>query len=274
MTERGKYIHGTDPDEQRRLSLLNDLLNERSLKALRLQGGERVLDVGSGLGQLSRGIAESCGPSGWVVGVERDTDQLEEARRLADADGQTDLVDFRQGDAAAVPLSDDEWGSFDVAHTRFLLEHVPEPQGIVDSLFRAVRSGGRIILEDDDHDVLRLWPEPQGVYALWHAYIDVYRRIGNDPNIGRRLTGMLYKAGAELTRCDWLFFGACAGEEVFPAFVDNFAGVIVSARDGLVEHTDVTSDQIDDGIAAFRKWGEQPDSALWYATFWAEGRRP
>ena len=36
-----QYIHGTDSDEQRRLSLLNDLLNDASLKAMRLEGGEK-----------------------------------------------------------------------------------------------------------------------------------------------------------------------------------------------------------------------------------------
>jgi cyclopropane fatty-acyl-phospholipid synthase-like methyltransferase len=49
-----EYIHGTHPDEQARLSLLNDLLNRGSLRELQLQGGERVLDVGCGLGQLAR----------------------------------------------------------------------------------------------------------------------------------------------------------------------------------------------------------------------------
>jgi hypothetical protein len=33
-----RYLHGTLPDEQRRLSLLNDLLNAGSLREMRLQG--------------------------------------------------------------------------------------------------------------------------------------------------------------------------------------------------------------------------------------------
>ena len=53
----GRYLHGSEPEEQRRLSLLNDLLNEGSLRALDLRGDEKILDVGSGLGQLSRAMA-------------------------------------------------------------------------------------------------------------------------------------------------------------------------------------------------------------------------
>ena len=56
------YLHGTDPEEQRRLSRLNDLLNQESLRMLDLRGDERILDVGSGLGQLSRAMACAAGP--------------------------------------------------------------------------------------------------------------------------------------------------------------------------------------------------------------------
>jgi len=54
-----EYLHGGDPEEQVRLSLLNDLLNVGSLRELNLHGGERILDVGSGLGQLSRAMART-----------------------------------------------------------------------------------------------------------------------------------------------------------------------------------------------------------------------
>jgi hypothetical protein len=43
------YVHGTDSEEQKRLTLLNTvLLNEACLKELALRGGEKILDVGSG----------------------------------------------------------------------------------------------------------------------------------------------------------------------------------------------------------------------------------
>jgi 16S rRNA A1518/A1519 N6-dimethyltransferase RsmA/KsgA/DIM1 with predicted DNA glycosylase/AP lyase activity len=47
------YRQGTKPEEQARLSLLNDLLNVGSLRELDLRGSERILDIGSGLGQLT-----------------------------------------------------------------------------------------------------------------------------------------------------------------------------------------------------------------------------
>src|SRR5688572_29476275 len=159
MASNTGYVHGTHPDEQRRLSRMNDFLNEGARRELRLAGGERILDVGSGLGQFTRLLAREAGAGAVVVGVERSEEQLASARRLAEAQGEGGLVEFRPGDALALPLRTDEWGRFDVAHTRFLLEHVPDPLAVVKQMAAAVRPGGRILLADDDHDVLRLWPE-------------------------------------------------------------------------------------------------------------------
>src|SRR5947209_3024812 len=41
------YIHGTAPTEQQRLSILNDIINEASLREIALRCSDRVLDVGS-----------------------------------------------------------------------------------------------------------------------------------------------------------------------------------------------------------------------------------
>src|SRR5262245_63036061 len=121
-----------------------------------LRRGEKALDVGSGLGQLTRAMARQVGEGAPVVGIERSADQLAEARRLAERAGEAHLLDLRQGDAARLSLRDEEWSTFDVAHARFVLEHVPEPTAVVREMVRAVRPGGRVILEDDSHDVFRL----------------------------------------------------------------------------------------------------------------------
>ena len=189
------YIHGTSPEEQRRLSLMNDvLLNQAELRELNLRGDESIIDFGSGLGQFTRAMARVV-TRGRVVGIERDEQQLDGSRRLAVADGEEKLVEFRAGDVVELDLAEREWGTFDVAHARFVLEHVPEPLRVVRNMVRAVRPGGRVVLADDDHDVLRLWPEAPGFNELWRAYIRTYDRNGTDPYIGRRLVSLLHAAG-------------------------------------------------------------------------------
>ena len=148
------YIHGTAPEEQARLSNMNELLNRPSLRELAPREGDRVLDVGAGLGQLTRSMARATGRP--VVAVERSAEQLAEARRLAREAGEEGLLDLRQGEATALPLSGGERGSFDVVHTRFLLEHVRDPLAVVRQMVAAVRPGGRVVLADDEQLVNRL----------------------------------------------------------------------------------------------------------------------
>ncbi len=274
MTSADVYIHGTDPDEQRRLALLNDLLNEGSLRALALRPGERVLDVGCGTGQLTRAMARAVGPDGLVVGVERSPEQLAGARREGPPDDGGGRLDLREGDAIRLPLEDDEWGRFDVAHARFLLEHVRDPPAVVRVMVRAVRPGGRVLLEDDDHDVMRFWPEPPRVRRLWDAYVRTFEKLGCDPYVGRRLVALLHEAGASPRRNHWSFFGCCAGHPDFAGFVANFVGILAGARDRIVEAGLLDRSAVDGGIEDLKEWGRRPDASLWYAVSWAEGVRP
>jgi SAM-dependent methyltransferase len=268
-----RYLHGTEPREQERLARLNDLINRRSLAELGLSGGERILEVGSGLGQFARDMARRAGPRAPVLAIERSPAQIRGAVRAALAAREERLVTWRRGDALRLPLRRGEWGTFDLAHARFLLEHVPDPLRVVQGMVRAVRAGGRIVLEDDDHDVLRLWPEPPGFTPLWRAYMRSFDRLGNDPAIGRRLVSLLYEAGATPERNTWIFFGSCSGSPDFAAYVENASGLIRGARPSIVGGGLLPGETFDEALAALDAWKERRDAALWFAIAWAEGRR-
>ena len=268
------YIHGTAADEQRRLSLLNDvLLNNASLREMALRGNESIIDFGSGLGQFTRAMARAV-PRGRVVGIERNEQQLAEAQRLASADNEASLVEFRRGDVLNLELGREEWGAFDIAHARFILEHVPDPLRVVQTMVHALKPGGRIILADDDHDILRLWPEPPGFDDLWFAYIRTYDRIGNDPFVGRRLVSLLHQADAVPRRNTWIFFGGCAGMEIFDVLAANMAGVVRSARETIIGMSLFDRDAFDNVMQQYEIWSRRPDAAIWFAVAWAEGARP
>ncbi len=274
MTEsESRYIHGVDPEEQRRLSMLNARMNDASLTAIGVRTGEHVLDFGCGLAQLTRAMARAAGPGIRAVGIDRSVEQIAEALRQAREAGEEALVELRRGDAFAPPLRDDEWGSFDLAHTRFLLEHVPDPLAVVRAMGRAVKPGGRVVLEDEDHDILRLWPEPPFVRAMWEAYVRSYERLGNDPYVGRKLVSLLHQAGLIPVRNTWVFFGGCSGSPDFEGVVENMASIMEGAREQILAVGSLDERAFRAAVDSLRLWKKRPDAGLWFGIALAEGVR-
>ncbi len=270
-SQHSTYIHGSSPEEQERLSLLNDLLNQKCLRELNPGQGSRVLDVGSGLGQFSRAVANAVGENGYVLGVERDEQPYTQARKLAAEEDEQDLVEFRPGDAFALPLKDHEWGTFDVAYCRFLLEHLPDHVSAVSQMVKAVRPGGRVFLADDDHGYFHPWPEPAGFHPLWQAYVRSYEYLGNDPYIGRRLVLILREVGLTAISNSCVFFGGCAGDETFEAVADNLIGIMAGARELILSAGLLDEESYDAGLDGLVQWKNSPESALWYSVCCAEG---
>jgi SAM-dependent methyltransferase len=270
-----QYVHGYSKEEQRRLTVMQRLLNESELAVLDLEGVRSILDVGAGLGQMTRALARAAGPEARAVGVERDPEQIAEARRQASADGEDNLVELRPGEAERLPLSTPEWGTFDVAHARFILEHVRNPLAVVQQMVAAVRPGGRLCLLDDDHEALSLWPSPPpALQHAWERYWQSYRRIGCDPLVGRRLPALLYEAGAPALRVTTVFFGACAGSPTFGLVVDNLRHVLSGSAASLAEGDLLSQVEVDEALGALDQWRTDPTATIWYSLPFAEGRRP
>lgn len=113
-------------------------LGAAAIAALRPQPGERVLDVGCGIGGTPLALAQAVGPDGRVVGF----DLLEAA--VAVMRGEPDLpanLTFERGDAQTYPF---EAGAFDGVYSRFGLAFFDDPAAAFANLRRALRPGGRL----------------------------------------------------------------------------------------------------------------------------------
>ena len=87
------YVLRRSDEELRRLTLQDELLRDSTVALFGRAGiaeGMRVLDVGSGAGDVALTLARIVGPTGTVVGVELDSPSADVARRAADA-GATNL---------------------------------------------------------------------------------------------------------------------------------------------------------------------------------------
>ena len=108
-----------------------------------LREGERVVDVGSGLGGPARVLARRFGVE--VVGIDLTPELVEAAEELTREAGLADRVTFTVGDAAALPFDRD---AFDVAWTQHAAMNVPDKLRLYAELRRVLRPGGRLAVYD------------------------------------------------------------------------------------------------------------------------------
>src|SRR5229473_630981 len=118
-------------------------LTERFFREAGIGPGQRVLDLGSGVGDVAMLAARLVGPSGEVVAIERDPRSITRARTRA-ADAGLRNVTFTQSDVAQ--FSSDK--PFDAAVGRYILQFLADPAAVLRALSQRVRPGGVIAFQE------------------------------------------------------------------------------------------------------------------------------
>ena len=149
-TSPGKsYVLGGTGHEHERLIRQARIFNpftERLFRNAGVARGQRVLDIGSGVGDIAMLVAGLVGPTGEVVGVERDANTLTKARsRVAAA--QLRNVSFVEADVSQI-ASEVKGKPFDAVVGRLILEFLPDPGAVLHSLSELVRPGGIVVIQD------------------------------------------------------------------------------------------------------------------------------
>jgi SAM-dependent methyltransferase len=111
--------------------------------ALDPMAGDRVLDVGSGLGGTARLIAaqRQCD----VTGIDLTPEFVQVAQRLTERTGLSDRVRFVCADALALPFDD---GAFDAAITQHVAMNIADRARLYAEIRRVIAPGGRFALYD------------------------------------------------------------------------------------------------------------------------------
>lgn len=117
-----------------------------TLDEVGLSPGDHCLDIACGTGVVARAAKERLGNSGKVVGVDISPDMLAVARAVAPA------IDWREGNAGALPLHDGE--QFDVVVCQQGLQFFPDKNAALAQMRRALAKDGRVAistwLSDDE----------------------------------------------------------------------------------------------------------------------------
>ena len=140
------YALGRSDDEHARLTEQANFLRpltERFFQKAGIAPGMKVLDVGSGVGDVAFLVAELVGPTGKVFGVEMDGAALEKARERAER-LRLRNVEFIHGDIRTIGLP----GPFDAAVGRLVLLYFADPVGAITRIAAHVRSEGIVAFQE------------------------------------------------------------------------------------------------------------------------------
>jgi len=245
------YPFTTDSSEHDRLlaqGTLIDPLTRGVLQEAGLGPGMRVLDLGSGAGNVARIAADLVGPTGHVVGIESDPATVELARHATDASYPSN-VEYRVGDIQKLDGIDD---AFDAVVGRLVLMYVTDAAATLRRAASRVRPGGVVCMQEID--VAYRWVGG-GTTPLWdaaHRWVnETLETAGADGRLGPRLFTAFRAAG--LSGPELRMEAVAAGGPDAPAWgwANIIAGLLpLMERLGVTTRTEVDPTTLADRLLA------------------------
>lgn len=136
----------------------------RLVDAGEIQAGSRVLDIGSGPGNVSGQLAQ-IGAS--VTGVDFSSEMVETARK------RYPRMSFEQADAEELPFEAD---SFDAVVANYVVHHLARPEKAFGEICRVLKSGGRF--------AFAVWgpPEEQSSIGAFFGAVEAHHDLAELPH--------------------------------------------------------------------------------------------
>lgn len=182
----GRDFFADSRSYDRSMGRISRIAGVKFLDWLALADGLRWLDVGCGTGSFTELILDR-NPASKISAVDPSADQIAFAKTRPSAR----CIDFREGDAMALPFDADE---FDVAVLALVIQYIPDRAKAMAELVRVVRPGGTV--------AAYVWPaRTQGHpnQPLYKAVKDVGGSGGQRPGAQSRsieaLTDIFHRSG-------------------------------------------------------------------------------
>ena len=125
---------------------LEDIVKQRqqTLERLALQSGEKVFDIGCGVGFLAHELALKVGESGKVVGIDQNPEMIRHSQQRCEGLPQ---IEFNEGDASQLPAEDQ---AFDAVSCTQVLLYVKDVSKVLTEMRRILKPGGRLVIVETD----------------------------------------------------------------------------------------------------------------------------
>ena len=239
MVEIQTYVLGSTESEHKRLIRQATILaphTERFFRDAGLAAGWRVLDIGSGVGDVAMLAARLVGPSGEVVGIERDPRSIARARARATEAGLHN-VSFSHCDVADFPVGD----RFDAVVGRYILMFLPNPVAVLRSVANAVHPGGVVAFQEVSWAPFHALSKHLPLWSATGALVcEAIRRSGANSEMGLDLARVFQESGL-LTPALQMEVPLGNSPE-FVSLICDLLGSVLPTLDGLAIRVDAVGD--------------------------------
>jgi ubiquinone/menaquinone biosynthesis C-methylase UbiE len=198
---------------------------ERSLfRRYALPSSARILDAGSGTGEMASRLAEFY-PDARVLGVDIVDPHLELARSRYAA--LAPRLSFSHESIYDLSSAD---GTFDLTVCRHVLHAIPHPERVIAELVRVTRRGGYLHLIPEDYGMLHFQRTALDPREFWHVVPAAFgAATETDLYIGRHAPGILAAMQLEAITVDYVVVDTVRVSR------ETFATIIEAWRDGYAE---------------------------------------
>jgi SAM-dependent methyltransferase len=188
-----QYSLGSDPAELSRLNHQGRVLAQATRMIFERSGiapGMRVLDLGSGAGDVAFLVADLVGPAGRVIGIDLSPDACAKAAEGARERGLQN-TEFLVGDIHdAAPID-----RVDAIVCRLVLMHVSNPVAVLRTQTQRLRPGGIIVPIELDLTTARAVPQTPLLTQIFTWIREAFSRLGMPTELGPTLWNLEREAG-------------------------------------------------------------------------------
>lgn len=188
------YALSDTENEKKRLREQSRIIIETTRRVFALAGiepGMRVLELGTGAGDVAILLSEMVGPDGEVVSLEKNPEIQESARKRAEAGGHGNIKFV----CCDIPAAEPE-GTFDALAGRAVLMYIPSPEKVLAKLLKSVRSGGVVAFQEVDFTMRpQVIPPLPLMMKTWDLLYAVMEKSGTEMQMGFKLLPVFKKAG-------------------------------------------------------------------------------
>lgn len=267
-----EYLHGFSEVEQQRLRKQAEFTEQQVYRNIDLSEVKDLLEVGCGVGAQSEIILRRF-PKINLTGIDFSETQLGAAKNtLLNVPHAKGRYKVQQMDAQKMSF---KAKSFDGAFLCWVLEHIPDPQKVINEVRRVLRPNGVVYVTEVTNSSFFLNPYSPNLWKYWMAFNDYQFEHAGDPFVGAKLGNFLSAAGFQNIETNVVTFHLDNRHpEKRRQMIEYWIELLMSGAEQLIKAKYTTKEIATAGMQELRNAEKDPNAVFLYSFMQARATAP